>query len=411
MRLKRKITLFDISKTLLFLLVIAINLREPYLHSREILFALFIVFSLPYGNYRNLFYMFLLLVLSSVSLLYNIIVPGSNFLQGAWYQIIVNSLYLLLFVFCNKKYYQVIIKGYLVSAVIVSIITIIFWIICYTSPDIRWAVYDYFNKMKELRDLTVLEVNVRLTLGYPFFFVYYRTCPIIIPALCYLYVKRLQGVRTKTNFWGIILFSVALFVSGARANMLCVALLLFFYIIFKLYTRKHYVIASIFFIVSIWSGWVVAEKFLNDKGSASSNIKHLHQESYFNTFKTDKIRTAFFGWGCGSTFYTSGRNAMVSLTELSHWETIRRYGLVSFLLIMIFIWFEPLIMKMRAERGILKYFYVVIVLAYIFVACTNPFLLDSIGFCALLFFKSFFEYDTINRANNIQRRMLPSRAA
>ena len=128
-----KTTFLKISKFLLLLLVVSINLREPYLHSREILFFLFIIFSLPYGNYRNLFYMLLLLALSSISLLYNIIIPGSNLLQGPWYQIIVNSAYLLLLVFCNKKYYQVIIKGYLISAVIVSFITVVFWIICYNN--------------------------------------------------------------------------------------------------------------------------------------------------------------------------------------------------------------------------------------------------------------------------------------
>ena len=406
-----KTTFLKISKFLLLLLVVSINLREPYLHSREILFFLFIIFSLPYGNYRNLFYMLLLLALSSISLLYNIIIPGSNLLQGPWYQIIVNSAYLLLLVFCNKKYYQVIIKGYLISAVIVSFITVVFWIICYNNQEIRWAVFDYFNKMKELEGLTVLDVNVRLTLGYPFFFVYYRTSPIIIPALCYLYVKRLRGVRTRANFWGVILFTVALILSGARANILCAALLMFFYNVFLLYKNKHLVIATIVLIASICGGFNVANKFLNDKGSNSSNIKKMHQEDYFKIYNSDYIRTFFFGWGCGSSFYSKGYGVKTQVTELSHWETIRRYGVVSFLLIMFFIWLEPLIMKMRTERGVSKYFYVVIVLSYIFVACTNPFLIDSIGFCALLFFKSFFEYDTLNRNGYFQRRIISPRTA
>ena len=131
-----KLSLLKISKWLLFLLILSINIREPYFHSREILFFLFLVFSFPFGNYRNIFYMLLLLFLSSVSLLYNILFPGSNALSGTWYQVIINSSYLFLFVFCNKRYYDVIIKGYIVSAVIVSLIIVVVWFLCYFNQEI-----------------------------------------------------------------------------------------------------------------------------------------------------------------------------------------------------------------------------------------------------------------------------------
>lgn len=131
--------------------------------------------------------------------------------------------------------------------------------------------------------------------------------------------------------------------------------------------------------------------FLTDKGSLSTSIKKGHQISYFNTFETDYVRTLFFGWGDGSSFYSLGRHAFVDVTELSHLETIRRYGFIPMLMIMFFIWLKPLVLKMLNTRSIIKYYYAVIVFAYIFVACTNPYLLDSVGFCVLLFFDAFFE--------------------
>ena len=405
------LSLLSLSKVLLFLLIVSINLREPYLHSREILFCLFVAVSWIYGNYRKISSMFILLSIWSISFLYNALVPGSNALNGHWYETVINSVYLFLLVFSNKTYYRVIIKSFVFSAVIVSVLTVGLWLICYNNSVIRDTISSYFDNMMIQKGITVLRIDSRYILDYPFFFLWYRTSPIIIPALGYLLIQRLRGYTTFCNFCGIILFSLALILSGTRANMLCAVLLLFFFQVFKLFKKNHYIIATAICILTVSSGIYVANKFLTDKRSTSTHIKHLDQEAYFKTYETDYVRTFLFGWGCGSTFYSPARRMYLELTELSHWETIRRYGVISFLLIMIFIWLRPLIKKFRYERGISKYFYVSIVLAYIFTACTNPFLLDSLGFCVLLFFDAFFEYDTIYCVNNVQRRKLSLRAA
>lgn len=406
-----KITLLKISQLLLFLLIVSINLREPYLHSREILYFLFVPLSLVYCSYRKINSFVLFICIWAISFLYNIIIPGSNAINGNWLESVINAAYLLLLIFSNKRYYHIIIKAFVVSSIIISIITIVVWVLCDTNEAIRTELSAYFQNMKINEDITVMKIDSRFILGHPFFFVWYRTSPVMIPALGYFYIKRLKGEKKIKNFICIVLLTIALFLSGTRANMLCACMFLFLYMVFKLCKEKHFIIASLFFLLTMSSGSVVAYKFLHDKKSVSTNIKQLHQEAYFRTFKSDYIRTMFFGWGCGSTFYTKGFNKNVTLTELSHWETIRRYGVVSFVLIMFFIWLRPLILKMRIERGLSKYFYVVIVLAYIFVACTNPFLLDSIGFCVLLFFDAFFEYDNFNSFNNLQRRTVPAGAA
>ena len=96
---------------------------------------------------------------------------------------------------------------------------------------------------------------------------------------------------------------------------------------------------------------------------------------------------------------TSGINAgavnleksYTGLTELSHLETVRRYGLVPAIMIFVFVWLKPVVTIISKEKSLLKYFYMILLVSYIFVACTNPFLLGSIGFCALLFMSTFFE--------------------
>ena len=393
-----------VSKFLLFLLIVSICLREPYIHSREILYFLFVPISLIYGNYAKLSSVLLFLLIWGVTLLYNIIVPGSNAIQGRWFEGLINASYLFLLVFSNKRYYQTIIKAFTCAAIIVSVVTIVIWCICYISPVIRDALCVYFSKLMEETNLTFVGIGGRAILGIDFFVVWYRTSPILVPILGICYINRLKGEKNKRNTIKIVLFTVALFLSGTRANMLCSVLLLFVYEVFRLYKRKHFLVALVILLSTVTSAAILANMFLNDKGSISSSVKHLHQVSYFKTFESDYVRTAFFGWGHGSSFYSLGRKKYLDLTELSHWETIRRYGFVSFCLIMIFIWLKPLIKKVQYEKGLVKYYYVVVVLAYIFVACTNPYLLDSVGFCVLMFFDAVFEYESICCNGDLQRR-------
>ena len=113
--------------------------------------------------------------------------------------------------------------------------------------------------------------------------------------------------------------------------------------------------------------------------------------SYEKEFISDYGRFLLYGWGGGSTFYSAGFKSYTGLTELSHLETVRRYGLVPTIMIFVFVWLKPVVTIISKEKSLLKYFYMILLVSYIFVACTNPFLLGSIGFCALLFMSTFFE--------------------
>ena len=194
-----KKSIFEISKILLFLLIISINLREPYFHSRELLFFSFVLISFPFGNYKKIFYTLLLLAIWAWSLIYNVIVPGSDAINGIWFQAIIISAYLFLMVFSNKNYYETIIKAFVVSAVIVSCVTITLWLICFFVPVVRDLLVTYFVLLQKTTNLTFINISTRKILGIPFFFVWYRTIPIVIPALGYCFLRRLRGEKTRKN--------------------------------------------------------------------------------------------------------------------------------------------------------------------------------------------------------------------
>ncbi len=394
---KKKV--FDISKLLLSLLIVSINLREPFFHTRELFFFLFIITSIRFANYKNLICSLLLLFIWSVSVVYNLLVKGSNIDFGdGGFETIISAVYLFLVCFSERKYASTIIRAYLFSSILVAFFIIFLWFLCSSSSFLYSTLKLFFDDLRERKNLMICSIDKRVILGVQFMGVYYRTSPCMICALGYCLIEKLKGNGNR-NFL-IIIYTVALFFTAARANMMCACLLLLVYIVFKLLKNKHFSIAFLLILFCFVSAILFAILFLNDKGSHSSSIKAGHQQSYFDVFDTDYLRTIFFGWGAGSSFYSLGRHKFVNVTELSHLETMRRYGFLQTLVIFIFIWFRPLYKKFTKEKSIFKYFYLVVLLAYIFTACTNPFLIDSFGFCALLFFLTYFDYGDSKKTIN-----------
>lgn len=379
-----------ISNILLFLLIIFINLREPFFHLRELFFFLFIIFSFDTGNYKKIFPVLLLLSIWGISITYNIFVPGSNISKN-WYETLIVSCYLFLIIFSIKRYEKVIIASYLISGIIVSFLTIAVWTICMVSEPIRNALVLYFAAKRESSNLNWFLIGGRYILSYPFFTVYYRTVPCLIPSLCFCFNSRLYG-KNKRNLLLILLYTCALIFSGARANILAVFLLYFVYLFFYCIEKKYINFAMIIAVISIFSAIFFALAFLND-GTHSTTVKLGHKASYYELFNTDYIRTVFFGWGMGSTFFSKGKGAFVDVTELTHLELVRRYGFISTLAIFVIIWLKPFWIKLK-ENGVRKYNYLLMIVSYIIVACTNPFLMDSLGFTALLFYSVYFEMNT-----------------
>ena len=179
----------------------------------------------------------------------------------------------------------------------------------------------------------------------------------------------------------------------ARANILAALAVNFFYFAVNLLKKKR--LALFFFITSASTifSLIVVFLFLSDKTEASLSVKRLHKLSYSKVFDSNVLKYFFPGWGAGSEFYSLGYKEWTYITELSLYETIRRYGMIQTILIFFSVWLSPLIRFCLSSRSLYnKIFWSGTFFAYLFVACTNPFLLGSIGFCALLFMTTILEF-------------------
>lgn len=383
---------FEISKFILALLVISINIREPFFHTREILYVLLMITSISYMDFSKAKYALILLVIWLVSYCYNMIIPGSTItIRDGGLQPLILSAYLLLLCFCQERYSKAIISSYNFVSIVVALITISVWLVCFFSNATFWRLRSFFLDFKENSGLTLMSLDYRMILGTRYLTVWYRTAPCMVCTLGYFLIQRLRGLNKHTV--SIVLLAAALIMSGTRANILATFLLLSFYIVYYLKRKGLQLFVIILFCAALFVAVAFVLKFLNDADSQSSAIKILDSKTYYDIFKSDFFRTLFFGWGCGSTFFSQGRQNVVTVTELTLLETIRRYGLISAYIIFWKIWFKPL--KGEIYRGHTNYksFYLFVFLAYFFIGLTNPYLLDSVGFCALLFYCVWFCYD------------------
>ena len=390
--IKTKCTTLDMSKIFLALLIISINIREPFFHSREILFALTIIFSLPFMDMKKIKYTIALIAIWIVTVFYNLIIAGSNisFSNGGFETIII-SVYLFLMVFYQKRYAKVIIRAYMFGSVFVALIVISIWISCYLSDLTFYSLQTFFSDLEDTTGLSLIAIDRRMILGTRYLTVWYRTAPCMACTLGYCLAQRLEE-KKKNNIIIVILF-VALVFTGTRANIISAVMLVGCYIVFKLYKKGCRLIPLVLFSTVAIVAIIFILKFINDKDSLSSHIKMQDTLGYIDIFKRDPIRTLLFGYGPGSSFFSWGRQKFVNVTENSLFETIRRYGLLSTCVIMFGIWFTPFrSVNFAKHKNYIQYFYYCVFAAFMLSALSNPYLLDSFGFCTLLFFCTAFSY-------------------
>ena len=355
---------------------------------------LVMITSFDYIDVRMIKYAVALMIIWAISVTYNLVVPGSgvDFANGG-FETIVISFYLLLLCFSNERYAKVIINSYIFVSIVVALVIIVVWVICFSSEAAYSSLRQYFLDLQQRTGLSLMAIDYRAILGRKFLTVWYRTAPCMVCALGYCMAQRLES-RGK-NTVKIVLLVAALVMSGVRANLLSAGLLVAFYIAISLYKKGNLVTMALLSAGSLAAALILAVRFLRDSGSASSAIKTLDFRTYFDIYISDPIRTLLFGWGPGSSFYSGGREQLVNVTELSLLETIRRYGLLSTAVILFGIWFKPFRSKNLRSIGITRYYCYLAVAAYLLCAFTNPYLLDSVGFCALLFYCVWFKCDSV----------------
>jgi hypothetical protein len=185
-------------------------------------------------------------------------------------------------------------------------------------------------------------------------------------------------------FIEFLLFFCGLLFSGTRANILSALLIFLVGIIFYLYHHKKLLSTVFFCSFSVMSGLFLIFKLLSEKGDVSIDIKSGHMKSMFMLFSESPLKFLLIGNGPGSRFYTSSLRTEVSLTELSYLDLIRNYGLISTIIICL-LYLYPLLLLYNAKQYSAEFKFILGMgyVAFLFIAGTNPFLINSSGFMML----------------------------
>lgn len=381
-------TMFELSKIALSFLIFNINVNGPdFFKLKELSFIFFVLISLPYGNFYKLGNFFVGVSVFLITGVLNCIIPGSDETPIAVLSNVLGFFYLYMFAYDKDEYRETIRKTFLQSTTIVSIMIVSIWSICQINVTIKYALTTFFTENTGDKTAFIFMIRNRKILKWWVLGVYFGTAPALIPSLGYMLFKNLKAKKQSNKFL-ISLHIAALVMTGARANILAAGLLYFIYLCFKLYYKKEIFLATTLILIVGALGMLVVMFFLSDKNESSLAVKNLHKISYFREFDEHQLRYLLIGTGGGSSFYTEGYKKFATLTELTLYETIRRYGVIGSIVLFFVLWFNPIILELSNSKSLSSIYFCIVMSAYIFVACTNPFLFGSIGFCTLLFFRN-----------------------
>jgi len=306
----------------------------------------------------------------------------NNFLKNTDIGLIIyfNSFFffLLVLIIVNERIKLTKIFNY--SSLLVVLITLGSYCVLVYNPKTFGSLYQYFVVNKG-----VAVYGLRNYGDFTLLMMFYKTSPLLIfPLSYYLYQVLIKQDWNKIFLKIIILIFViiTLFLSGTRANILSLFLIILFYISFYLYKKSKiiFAIVSIFYIFIALYGLSAIGGFLLSKQEVSNMIKFRHFISYIEHF-SDNIGGLIFGQGIGGSFYSLGINRLTNITELSYFELVRIWGLpitIIFILVLII----PIFYEIKS-RNISHLF--IAYIAYLFIAGTNPLLLSSTGMIVLVY--------------------------
>lgn len=266
------------------------------------------------------------------------------------------------------------------ASLAVVLITGISYLILLYNPNTFGSLYTYL-----VTDKNVAMYALRNYGGFTLLMLFYKTSSLLVfPLSFYLFTILIEKKRHHLflNISILVAIIVTLFISGTRANILSLCLIIFFYFLFYVYKKSK----PIFFLTgfAFILLFVFVASFLNDtllnKSEVSNMVKFGHLISYIQHFSTN-WGVYIWGQGFGSNFYSSGVNSMVSITELTYLELIRVWGL-PLTLVFVAILFLPLYVELKSGR--ISHLFIAY-LAFLFIAGTNPMLLSSTGMLVLVY--------------------------
>lgn len=341
---------------------------------KTISFVLFVVCSIPFASYKKTYVILFFLVMYFFSTALQIIIPTTT--VDLNYQIFTlkSFVYLIFLLSMGENSYIRVFKYFYYTVLVLAFAIMSIWLIIIIFPELELPLYAFLHNID-------CSISHRSFLGIEFIGVNYGVGILTIITLSYSQYKIIMGCSKKYYFHSL-LFTMCLFISCTRANMLAAILILgISFIIFE-YKKKNILGVIFIFTIGLFAFLLLLFALLSEKSESSMAVKSLHLVSYNELFSTNPIRYLLIGDGPGALFYSKGFGKIVPQTEWTYLDLIRNYGLINAIII-ICIFLLPLL-KIRNKYS--SCFFSMIGFGYIVflvVSGTNPYLINSVGFTAL----------------------------
>ena len=260
------------------------------------------------------------------------------------------------------------------ECIVVALITLGISITAAFSPLLYAAIYE-FTDSKQVAYLSAEADSIGLGLGS----FYYKTCATLILPLGY-YTARFYSQRSHRvrNLLLALVYSSALVLSGARANVLAAAAVVGVFSIKKIRDVLGWEVAiPVSLIVLVLATASLLPGFFKPT-EYSNAIKLGHWSSYITEFDQHPYYM-LWGEGTNTEFYSAGFEKNTIITELTYVEFVRNFGIpVTFLFLVTLSW--PLVPLLGARARASGLSYVAISYgAYLLMSASNPLLLNTTG--------------------------------
>jgi hypothetical protein len=176
-----------------------------------------------------------------------------------------------------------------------------------------------------------------------------------------LVICAILGLENK-NYFSYIIILIALILAPSRFGFLVLILWAFIIFLRRSPIRILFIPAIVVLGFAILNSLPFGKELVGIFNGQSDGIdvRNGHIESIFYEFKTHPL-TLFTGEGPGSIFYTKGTGGYGDNIELSQFEYLRKYGIISFVIFTV-VYFFPLLGKRKNTffiKGTLVMYYIV----------------------------------------------------
>lgn len=217
--------------------------------------------------------------------------------------------------------------------------------------------------------------------GFQFTQIFFKTAPFLAIPVAYFSQKYFEWHSDNKSLTFILLgiSSLAMFISGTRANMLFAVLIPTYFFIRSLNRSTQFTKIFAMLVLGTTFGVILANFdiiiSMLDPNEFSNSVKLGYWDDYIKIF-SDPI-TMLFGQGIGASHYFESLGVELLITEVTLLELLRNFGLFIALAYLGF-WIAPLILISYKRPNQLRWLWVAYG-AYLVISMSNYFLMSSTG--------------------------------